>query len=78
MEDLFLVAISSLKGLKSPRVDLSEAIRREDKVENKSFESTTTHNLTSVFSSSSMDFTSTFPSSMSSPAAKVSADAMTL
>ena len=57
-----------------PRMDRLVAKRQVDKIENKSFESTSIHSLTSVSSSSSMASTRTFPSSIASPAAKVSAD----
>ena len=58
----------------SPQMDRSVANRQVDKVENKSMESIIIHRLTSVPSSSSRAFTSTFPWSTASPAASVSAD----
>ena len=70
----FFVANSNLMELTSPRIDLSEANRQVDRVENKSSEPTTIDNPTSVPSSSSTALTRTFPSSTASPAANVSAE----
>ena len=74
MEDMYLIANSNLMELTSPRMDRSVAERQVDKVENKSLESTIIHRLTSVPRSSSRAFTNTFPSSIASHAASVSAD----
>ena len=55
-------------------MDLSVDKQQVDKAESKPLESTTIHCLTSVPSSPSKSFTSTFLSSLASSAAKVSAD----
>ena len=62
----------------SPRIDRSVANQQVDKVENKSFESTTMHSSALVPSISSMALTKTFPSSIAYPAARISADVTAL
>ena len=73
IEDTFLEANSNRIELSSRRIGLSEANLQVDKVDNKSFRSITMAHFNSVQSNSSIAFTSTFPSSMASPGASVSA-----
>ena len=70
----FFVANSNLIELTSLRIERSKATRQVDRVETKSFESTTRHKLTSVPSSSSTALSRTFPSSIASAADEVSAE----
>ena len=74
IDETFLVANSNLIELSSSRIDLSEAIRQVDKVENKSFESKTMQRFTLVQMSSSIALTKTYTSSIASPGGIVSAD----